>query len=346
MKRFPRTLGAAMIIAATGAAIMVGCKKEESAQMKDGVAQTEQNMSPEEQKVLDFLADYDAMKQGIKADGEAVTPEQLLYLCETSVNYCYGFTQDHLTDVRMDTIHVAMPKTDALGNIAYNDQLATYGEIISAIRETYKSINMENKTLKFVVMSLNNKAKDGDNDITIVMNTGRNTDGIDPQGPFNVDECYLWGIMGNLESTNTAVRQEYLKVLDYDYQMMYYYTPCPTCTTWIDNISDTTYYGYLENNDSLFYATGLTLEEVLNYQLCYDDLNREYFFIVKRGHWGQPTNLYNVDWYYYTNVFSNGAPIGHDLFSIWHYFTVFRCTRHWRHGDAPYPIPIDEEQER
>lgn len=346
MKRFTKTLVAAMMVVATGAVIMVGCKKEESAQMKDGVAQTEQNMSPEEQKVLDFLADYDAMKQGIKADGEAVTPEQLLYLCETSVNYCYGFTQDHLTDVRMDTIHVAMPKTDALGNIAYNDQLATYGEIISAIRETYKTINMENKTLKFVVMSLNNKAKDGDNDITIVMNTGRNTDGIDPQGPFNVDECYLWGIMGNLESTNTAVWQEYLKVLDYDCQMMYYYTPCPTCTTWIDNISDTTYYGYLENNDSLFYATGLTLEEVLNYQLCYDDLNSEYFFIVKRGHWGQPTNLYNVDWYYYTNVFSNGAPIGHDLFSIWHYFTVFRCTRHWRHGDAPYPIPIDEEQER
>lgn len=334
------------IIAATLGVMMSSCKKEESALMKEGVAQTEQSMSPTEQRVLDFLADYDAMKRGAKTDGEAVTPEQLRYLCETTVNYCYGFTQDPLTDVRMDTIHVAMPKTDALGNIAYNDQLATYGEIISAIRETYKSINMENKTLKFVMMSLNNKAKDGDNDITIVMNTGRNTDGIDPQGPFNVDECYLWGIMGNLESTNTAVWQEYLKVLDYDYQMMYYYTPCPTCTTWIDNISDTTYYGYLENNDSLFYATGLTLEEVLNYQLCYDDLNREYFFIVKRGHWGQPTNLYNVDWYYYTNVFSNGAPIGHDLFSIWHYFTVFRCTRHWRHGDAPYPIPIDEEQER
>lgn len=334
------------IIAATLGVMMSSCKKEESALMKEGVAQTEQSMSPTEQRVLDFLADYDAMKRGAKVDGESVTPELLRHLCETTVNYCYGFTQDHLTDVRMDTIHVAMPKTDALGNIAYNDQLATYGEIISAIRETYKSINMENKTLKFVMMSLNNKAKDGDNDITIVMNTGRNTDGIDPQGPFNVDECYLWGIMGNLESTNTAVWQEYLKVLDYDYQMMYYYTPCPTCTTWIDNISDTTYYGYLENNDSLFYATGLTLEEVLNYQLCYDDLNREYFFIVKRGHWGQPTNLYNVDWYYYTNVFSNGAPIGHDLFSIWHYFTVFRCTRHWRHGDAPYPIPIDEEQER
>lgn len=52
MKRFTKTLVAAMIIAATSAAIMVGCKKEESAQMKDGVAQTEQSMSPTEQSSI------------------------------------------------------------------------------------------------------------------------------------------------------------------------------------------------------------------------------------------------------------------------------------------------------
>ena len=50
MKRFTKTLVAAIVVAASVAAIMVGCKKEESAQMKDGAAQTEQNMSPSEQK--------------------------------------------------------------------------------------------------------------------------------------------------------------------------------------------------------------------------------------------------------------------------------------------------------
>ena len=50
MKRFTKTLVAAMMVVATGAVIMVGCKKEENAQMKDGVAQTEQNMSISEQK--------------------------------------------------------------------------------------------------------------------------------------------------------------------------------------------------------------------------------------------------------------------------------------------------------
>ena len=93
MKRFTKTLVAAIMVVATGAVIMVGCKKEENAQIKDGVAQTEQSMSPTEQKVLDFLADYDAMKRGAKVDGESVTPEGLRPLCETTINYCHGFTQ-------------------------------------------------------------------------------------------------------------------------------------------------------------------------------------------------------------------------------------------------------------
>lgn len=58
MKRFTKTLVAAIMVVATGAVIMVGCKKEENAQIKDGVAQTEQGMSQSEQKVLDFLIDY------------------------------------------------------------------------------------------------------------------------------------------------------------------------------------------------------------------------------------------------------------------------------------------------
>ena len=75
MKQLSKTLVAAMIIVVTIAAIMVGCKKEESAQ-PNGATQTEQDMSPSEQKVLDFLADYDAMKQGAKAEGEALCPEE------------------------------------------------------------------------------------------------------------------------------------------------------------------------------------------------------------------------------------------------------------------------------
>ena len=86
MKRFTKTLVAAMIIAATGAAIMVGCKKEESAQMKDGVAQTEQSVSLDEQEIIDFLTDFKAMKQGAKAEGEAVKPEDARNQWETVFN--------------------------------------------------------------------------------------------------------------------------------------------------------------------------------------------------------------------------------------------------------------------
>ena len=72
MKRFTKTLVAAMMVVATGAVIMVGCKKEESTQMKNGAAQTEQSVSLDEQEINDFLTDFKAMKQGAKAEGEAV----------------------------------------------------------------------------------------------------------------------------------------------------------------------------------------------------------------------------------------------------------------------------------
>ena len=194
MKRFSKTLIAAMIVAATSAAIMIGCKKEESTQMKNGVAQTEQSVSLNEQEIIGFLEDFKAMKQGAKAEGEAMKPEEARNQWETVFNYCHGFTQSCLSDMRHDTITVPMPKTDAEGNIAYNDLLATYGEIVAAVRETYKAIDMENKTLKFVMMSLGNGTKDGDSDLSIVINTGRDIENAYPYYgyPFEEGECYIW----------------------------------------------------------------------------------------------------------------------------------------------------------
>ena len=131
------------IIAAMLGVMMSSCKKEESAQMKNGVAQTEQSMSPSEQRIIDFLADFEAMKQGAKAEGESVTPEQARWQWETTLNYCYGFTQTDLTSMRHDTLRVAMPKTNAQGNVDYTDLMATYNDIVSTVRNAYVNIDME-----------------------------------------------------------------------------------------------------------------------------------------------------------------------------------------------------------
>ena len=342
MKKF--LLGAVMIAAMMGV-VMSSFKKEDSAQMKDGVAQTEQSMSPSEQRIIDFPADFEAMKQGAKAEGEAMTPENACKHLEVVFNYCYGFTQDQLIDMRMDTVRVTMPKTDIEGNICYNDLLTTYGNIVAAARETYKGIDLVGKTLKFVTMTIDDEgAKDGD-EIIIVMNTGGDGDGLDPEGPFEVGECYIWGSLDEYETTTSAAGKVKGAINSYDASKMLDYNPCASCYTYIDNIhTDTIYYGFMENNDSLFNATGLTLEEVLNYQLCYDDLNREYFFTVKRGHWGLPTNLYDQDWYYYTIVSSKGKQTAPDgLYNIWHVVKILHCTRHWRNDGNEYPVPIDND---
>ena len=177
MKNFTKTLFAAIIVVATVAAIMVGCKKEESAQMKDGAAQTEQNMSESEQRVLDFLADYDAMKRGVKTEGEPVCPEDVRWLCETTLNYRHGFSHLLTTNRRLDTVRVALPKMNEQGYIEYMDVLRTYDKIVGAVRETYKAIDLEKKTLQFVMMTIEDgHDRDCSEEIVVVMNTGSETE--------------------------------------------------------------------------------------------------------------------------------------------------------------------------
>lgn len=146
------------IIAAMLGVMMSSCKKEESTQMKNGVAQAEQSMSPEEQKVLDFLSDYDAMKRGVKSEEDPICIEDARWYWETAMNYCHGFAHVVLCDMRMDTVRIPMPKTDAEGYIDYLDVMETYGNMVSAVREAYKSIEMKGKTLQ-LVLSVSKKGR-------------------------------------------------------------------------------------------------------------------------------------------------------------------------------------------
>lgn len=346
-------LGAVMIAAMMGV-MMSSCKKEESAQMKDGVAQTEQSMSPTEQKVLDFLSDYDAMKRGAKVDGESVTPELLRHLCETTVNYCHGFTQSYLTDVRNDTVYIPMPKVDGQGNIAYQDLLETYGNIVDVVRKAYKAIDLENKTLQFVTMSINGKGRDEDGEnLVIVLRTGSDSEGTETPDPgpwywipFHYGECYVWGNFGPFSSTNTAVWWLQYWLNRYDLFHMLMYNPCPNCVTFIEDpyIFDT-YIGNGET-DSIFFVTGIPYNEAVSYQICWQDLNRYHAYNVQLGHYeGMPTNLYNQDWYYKTEIRAGHRGGEEDpCVSIYHIVDIWHAVRRWRvDNSGTYPTPIDNE---
>ena len=209
------------------------CKKnEEGYLINKGAAQTEQSMSPAEQRVLDFLDSYADMKHGAKVDGEPLCPEDALWNWETTLNYCHGFSHEILGNLRIDTVRVAMPKANIDGFIDYNDALVAYGDIVDAVREAYKAIDMEGKTLQFVMMDIENgTSKDGGDDVVITMTTGRNSGNDNSwssttppylwyRGPFVEGDDWIWG--GNRGKcdgsvlTSDAAQQLTLAIGHYD----------------------------------------------------------------------------------------------------------------------------------
>lgn len=342
-----KLLFSAVMIAAMMGVVMSSCKKEESAQMKECVAQTEQSMSIEEQKVLDFLADYDAMKQGGKTEGEAVTPEQARWQWETTLNYCHGYPLSYLSSLRVDTVSIAMPKADLEGNIAYEDYLVTYGKIVDAVRETYEAIDIEDKTLQFVMMSLDdNMAKAGDS-VRVVLNTGsRTTDPIIPDPvpsdwygiPFFEDECYIWGLV---EDEDDATDRLELHVSNYDYNHTiasepYYFI--------VDPYRYATYQGGID--DWLFSVSGITENEADNYYLCWEYLNWEFGQIMEHTHTPyMEIRPYGHDGYFRTLVYGKERCLNPEaslkLFWISHVVEVYYATIQ-PIINMNYPTPIDE----
>lgn len=333
------------IIAAMLGVMMSSCKKEESAQIKEGVAQTEQSMSPEEQKVLDFLADYDAMKRGVKNEGEAVTPEQARWQWETTLNYCHGYPLSYLTNLHVDTVSIAMPKADLEGNIAYIDYLATYGKIVDAVRETYKAIDIEDKTLQFVMMSLDgDMAKDGDS-VRVVLNTGsRTTNPLIPDPvpsdwygiPFFEDECYIWGLV-----ENSATDRLQLHVRNYDYNHSIAFEPYYFI---VNPYRYATYQGGID--DWLFSVSGITEEEANNYNLCWEYLNWEFGQIMEHTHTPyMEIRPYGHDGYFNIYVYGKKRCLDYyanpRLFEISHVVEVDYATIQ-PIINLDYPTPIDE----
>jgi hypothetical protein len=95
----------------------------------------------------------------------------------------------------------------------------------------------------------------------------------------------------------------------------------------------------------LFYATGLTYQETLDYQLCWGgELDDEIDYIISLGHPGQPTNLYNIDWYYYTIIGSNSVQLEGLGYIASHSAEVKYCRRLWRQYGNKYPISIDTDE--
>ncbi len=336
---------AAMFATIAGVMLMTSCKKQQDTIVKKDAAPFEQGVSGSEQKIIDFIDSYSAFKKGAKVEGESVSLEEARWQWETTFNYCYGFTQSHLLNMRADTVSVSVPEADGEGNISYSDLLGTYGAIIDAVRKAYANIDMDAKTLQFVMMDVEDSSRDAMN-VRVILNTGSDVvDGVDTVYtgpwygvPFVYGECYPWGLAGPFSTMDNAAHQLQNKIEIYDANHSYYYVPCPNCYTYIENINSVVNLSG-QNDNNLFYIQCETGNELSNYQICWTDLNRYYAYYIQLGHYeNMPTNLYNQDWYYRTIV----KPYNHK-YTGWHNVQVLNCTRHWRHNDE-YPITIDPEE--
>lgn len=363
MKKFTKTLVAAIVIAVSIAAIMIGCKKEESAQMKNGAAQTEQNMSESERSVLDFLANYDAMKRGMKTEEEPICMDDARWYWETTMNYCYGFAHESLCNMRLDTIRVSKPKSISEGYVDYCDVLETYDNLVSAVRKAYNEIDMEGKMLQLVMVRFEDeKTRDEADDIIVLLNTGsksyNNTFSQIPAdvpwyaGPFDKDDDWIWGLnLGKCDGsvlTSDAADQLDLAVDAYDCRNGSIYVPCPTCYTYflVEPNLEQVYYGCTDPS-WLFCQTGLTWEQVVTYCIGGEDLERYYEEIIQHTHTeGMETNPYGYYGYYKTDVCDGnigGIPINYH--NIFHNVYVYYATKVWRNGDSPFPVPVNDDED-
>lgn len=341
---------AAMFATIAGVMLMTSCKKQQDTIVKKDAAPFEQGVSGSEQKIIDFIDSYSAFKKGAKVEGESVSLEEARWQWETTFNYCYGFTQSHLLNMRADTVSVSVPEADGEGNISYSDLLGTYGAIIDAVRKAYANIDMDAKTLQFVMMDVEDSSRDAMN-VRVILNTGSDVvDGVDTVYtgpwygvPFVYGECYPWGLAGPFSTMDNAAHQLQNKIEIYDANHSYYYVPCPNCYTYIENPHIVKQVYGCSTSDSLFYADGLTEEEANNYEICWRDLNRYYAYIIKLGHYeGMQTNAYNVDWYYKTTI---GCDRSYRIpICIRHYAIVMHCTRLWRQYNNEYPVPFENEE--
>lgn len=362
MKKFGKYFVVAMIVVAATAAVLVGCKKDEqtSGKQEKSVSEYDETQQPSEseEKIISFINDYEGMKKGKKADGEAVSLEEARWQWETTLNYCYGFTQSLLSDMRQDTVYVDLPQPDGSGMMAYNDVIATYDAIVNEVRKAYSLIDLEGKTLKFVMMNLvDGTAKDGGSKAEVIVNTGSSdtSTGRTEPGPwygipFNDGICWKWG--ENMGPCNTsyfipsdAARQITEKFACYDERHSLIYNPCPDCYTYI--LNPHVEYSVSGNsvNDWLFHAEGLTEDEVMNYCLCEDELN--YYYAQSMMYTHTPDmiiNPYGYESYYYMEMKSGHLGLSSiGLFNIFHYLVVYYAERQWRHhADDPYPTPIDD----
>ena len=323
-----------LLFAACVLLVMASCKKDEETNAPQTQnPMTEKKMSETEKRVLSFLEVIEQNNNGVKSN-ETIPYDEALVLWENTLNYCHSFTTLPKENIQFDTIYMKVKGVNG-GAISASDAVNAYNTLIEEVREVYSNVVINDKKLHYVMVDDNKEsaAKEGGNEVRVVVMTGRETQREDPPFtttpwygvPFTEDYTYHCGL-----AVNNLTRA----VKDYDFAHMLYYTPGPNMYTYVHSYqleycfnSDNCDWVYNGSNDSILSASSM---------------NQLYGDIVCNTHTEDMIiNEYNNYSYYETII---NAILEEERESMSHKVNVYYAVREWRvkgQEEEEYPVDIE-----
>ena len=242
MKRFTKTLVAAMIIAATGAAIMVGCKKEQDGKLADNGQIEQSDMSAEAAiaRITDFKKQVDVRKAqpGMKS-AETMSISDAVDDIVELFNAVYAQPENFYVQSVRNSFTINLPLTSE-GKVLVDNVVSAYNQAIVMARQAYINDGIsDNKGYVGLIAQLGN-ITDTTAELVFFSTSGQSGDYStppqNPNGPFGVDDDWKYmKPLGKCEGLSVASGADeqielMIKSLCYDWgrdpvtgQRYYYY---------------------------------------------------------------------------------------------------------------------------
>lgn len=198
MKRFTKTLVAAIMIVATGAVIMVGCKKEQDAKLADNgqIEQSDKSAEAAIARITDFKKQVDVRKAqpGMKS-AEAMSISDAVDDIVELFNAVYAQPENFYVQSVRNSFTINLPLTSE-GKVLVDDVVSAYNQAIVSARQAYINDGIsDNKGYVGLIAQLGN-ISDNMAELVFFSTSGQSGDCStppqNPNGPFGVDDDWKY----------------------------------------------------------------------------------------------------------------------------------------------------------
>ncbi len=156
MKRFSKTLIAALIIVATAAAFMVGCKKEKETNLPDNeqVVQNDPKGQEAIARIVDFRDKLEAYKKNpATRTGETVSLAEAVWNIENLFNATYAMPEEFYSETATFEFSQWL-SIDTTGRVSLSNLFNAYDQMVSSARAAYANDGFTNKGFAFMLVEV------------------------------------------------------------------------------------------------------------------------------------------------------------------------------------------------